>query len=225
MSEQATEQETIQPTVESIDQSDEKRTKQLSQIADMVTYWFGNSNYPRDKFLQTNAALDNGWINISVFTTFNKMKAITTDVALIVDGARLSSVVVVSEDGLKIKKKDTIPEDFSFDGRILLVTGFAEADEHSINIDSIQTLFPGLGKKLLSVRVGRDLKKKFNKSVEIEFATVEIAIEVLAQGSVIFGDSKLVLALKKINKSDEKKRMALKKPEKMKKKKKRRKKK
>jgi hypothetical protein len=218
MSEQATEQETVQPTTETIEQTpvesketDENQAKQLSQIADMVTYWFGNSNYPRDKFLQTNAALDNGWINISVFTTFNKMKAITTDVAFIAEGAKLSPVVVVSEDGLKIKKKDSLPEDFSFDGRVVLITGFAESDEQSINTDSIQSLFPGEGKKLLSVRVGRDLKKKFNKSVEVEFATVETAAEVLAQGNLNFGESKLVLALKKTSKSDEKQRMALKK--------------
>lgn len=71
------------------------------------------------------------------------MKAVTTDVALIAEGARLSPMVVVSEDGLKIKKKDAIPEDFSFDGRILIVTGFAESDEALITREAIQALFPG----------------------------------------------------------------------------------
>jgi hypothetical protein len=28
------------------------KNEKLSQIKDMITYWFGNSNYPRDKFLR-----------------------------------------------------------------------------------------------------------------------------------------------------------------------------
>lgn len=71
------------------------------------------------------------------------MKAVTTDVSVIAEGAKLSPMVVVSEDGLKIKKKDSLPEDFSFEGRIVSVTGFAESDENLITPEAMQALFPG----------------------------------------------------------------------------------
>jgi hypothetical protein len=64
----------------------------------------------------------------------------------------------VSEDGLKIKKKDPVPGDLSFEGRVLVLKRFPESLENNITVENIQALFPEY--KLLSVRVFREKKNR-----------------------------------------------------------------
>jgi hypothetical protein len=69
------------------------------------------------------------------------------------------TLVLVSEDGLKVKREAAVPENLSFDGRIVVLGNFPPGSEQFITKEKIQALFPGEKNNLLSCRVIRDLKK------------------------------------------------------------------
>jgi len=114
----------------------------------------------------------------------------------------------------KLKKKDPLPEGYSHEGRIVIISGFPENAETNCTIEKIQSLFPGENKKLESVRVGRDKKKKFTNTVEVEFETADIANQVLKETpKVTWPDtnSELTLSVKKLHEKknkDEKKKLS-----------------
>jgi len=62
-----------------------------------------------------------------------------------------------------VKKKDPVPENFSLEGRVLIIEGFPD-DDSTVTSTAIQELFPGNDQKLLAVRVGRDKAKKIHQN-------------------------------------------------------------
>jgi hypothetical protein len=76
-----------------------------SAIKKQIEFYFSDSNYRKDTFLKAAAESDpDGFVAISVLLTFNRLKALSTDISLVADAVRDSAVVVVSEDGTKLKR-------------------------------------------------------------------------------------------------------------------------
>ncbi|XP_037752986.1 la-related protein 7 isoform X2 [Chelonia mydas] len=71
------------------------RVKQvLSDIAKQVDFWFGDVNLHKDKFLREQIEKSrDGYVDISLLVSFNKMKKLTTDGKLIARAVKSSSVV------------------------------------------------------------------------------------------------------------------------------------
>ncbi|XP_061108135.1 la-related protein 7 [Conger conger] len=89
------------------------RVKQLlADVKKQVEFWFGDVNLHKDRFLkQLVDQSRDGYVDISVLTTFNRMKKMTTDVKLIARALKNSSVVEVNLDGTKIRRQHPIGEE------------------------------------------------------------------------------------------------------------------
>ncbi|KAJ8385259.1 hypothetical protein AAFF_G00191360 [Aldrovandia affinis] len=86
--------------------------KLLADVKKQVEFWFGDVNLHKDRFLrQLVEQSRDGYVDISVLTTFNRMKKMTTDVKLIARALKNSSVVEVNLEGTKIRRQRPIGED------------------------------------------------------------------------------------------------------------------
>lgn len=133
-----------------------------------VEFYFSDSNFRKDSFLKATAAQDpQGFVSIKVLLTFNKLKLLTTDESVVANACLNSSVVDVSDDNLRIKRKNPLSSEDTSRARTLYVKGFPLNDE-SITIDYIKSQFHKYG-TILMVRLRKDNKKAFKGSCFIEY--------------------------------------------------------
>ncbi|XP_072261825.1 la-related protein 7 isoform X2 [Pyxicephalus adspersus] len=83
------------------------RVKQLlTDIAKQVDFWFGDVNLHKDRFLREQIEKTrDGFIDISLLASFNKMKKLTTDAKLISRAVKNSSVVELNLENTKIRRR------------------------------------------------------------------------------------------------------------------------
>ena len=63
----------------------------LADIAKQVDFWFGDANLHKDKFLREQIEKSrDGYVDISLLVSFNKMKKLTTDGKLIARALKIS---------------------------------------------------------------------------------------------------------------------------------------
>lgn len=83
------------------------RVKQLlSDVQKQVEFWFGDVNLHKDRFLKK--LIDeshDGYVDISVLTTFSRMQKLTTDTKLIARALRNSTLVETNLEGTKIRRQ------------------------------------------------------------------------------------------------------------------------
>ncbi|XP_067241182.1 la-related protein 7 [Chanodichthys erythropterus] len=86
------------------------RVKQLlADVKKQVEFWFSDVNLHKDKFLKNMIEQSrDGYIDISVLTSFNRMKKMTTDVKLIARALANSAVVEVNLEGTHVRRKDPL---------------------------------------------------------------------------------------------------------------------
>ncbi|XP_018106914.1 la-related protein 7 isoform X2 [Xenopus laevis] len=120
------------------------RVKQLlADIAKQVDFWFGDINLHKDRFLREQIEKTrDGYIDISLLASFNKMKKITTDSKLIARAVKNSSVVELNLNGTKIRRRLPLgekPQDV--DSR----TVYAELLPKNVNHSWIERVFGKCG--------------------------------------------------------------------------------
>lgn len=88
------------------------RVKQvLADIAKQVDFWFGDANLHKDKFLREQIEKSrDGYVDISLLVSFNKMKKLTTDGKLIARALKSSAVVELDLEGTRIRRKKPLGE-------------------------------------------------------------------------------------------------------------------
>ncbi|XP_068009931.1 la-related protein 7 [Melanerpes formicivorus] len=88
------------------------RVKQvLADIAKQVDFWFGDVNLHKDKFLREQIEKSrDGYVDISLLVSFNKMKKLTTDGKLIARAVKSSSVVELDLEGTRIRRRQPLGE-------------------------------------------------------------------------------------------------------------------
>uniref|UniRef100_G1KKF4 La-related protein 7 n=3 Tax=Anolis carolinensis TaxID=28377 RepID=G1KKF4_ANOCA len=89
------------------------RVKQvLSDIAKQVDFWFGDVNLHKDRFLREQIEKSrDGYVDISLLVSFNKMKKLTTDRKLIARAVKSSSVVELDLEGIRIRRRQPLGEE------------------------------------------------------------------------------------------------------------------
>jgi len=138
-------------------------------IKRQIEFYFSDSNFRKDKFLKSQAELDpNGFVPISVLLTFNRLKALTTNVSLIVDAMKHSEVVDMSDDGLKLKRNAELPADDNSMLKTLYVKGYP-TDDPDVTIESVTAQFSTYGKVNLVHLRKIKLNKSFKGSCFIEY--------------------------------------------------------
>lgn len=81
-----------------------------AEILRQVEYYFSSKNLVRDKFLQQQIAKDpDHFVPISVLITFNKLKALSTDIDFIADVLKSSKSLILSDDGKSVKTPIDVP--------------------------------------------------------------------------------------------------------------------
>lgn len=143
----------------------------MAAIKKQVDFYFSDSNFRKDLFLRSAAEKDpEGFIPIATLLTFNRLKALTTDVAAVAEAMSSSDVVVVSECKTKIRRKEALPIDDNSKQRTLYVKGFPTDED--ISIETISDFFSKFG-KVLMVRLRREHgdDKKFKGSCFVEFSS------------------------------------------------------
>ncbi|NXU55924.1 LARP7 protein, partial [Turnix velox] len=88
------------------------RVKQvLADIAKQVDFWFGDVNLHKDRFLREQIEKSrDGYVDISLLVSFNKMKKLTTDGKLIARAVKSSSVVELNLEGTRIRRRQPLGE-------------------------------------------------------------------------------------------------------------------
>jgi hypothetical protein len=77
-----------------------------------VDFYFGDTHYPKDQFMLKQARADPaGFIDLSVVMAFKKMRRLTQFPAFVATCLAESTVVLVSEDGTKLRRKAPVPRD------------------------------------------------------------------------------------------------------------------
>lgn len=144
------------------------------KVLGQVEYYFGNSNLPKDKFLNQQLLKNNGWVPIQVIASFKRMQVITKDLSTVVNALKKSkSLLQVSEDGTKVRRATPVPPPTDALPRTIYAKGFPEA---GTTIESVRLLFADIAPvSSIVLRRTRDAAKKFKGSVFIEFETEEDA--------------------------------------------------
>ena len=123
-------------------------------IKKQIEFYFSESNFRKDAFLKAASETHpEGYVPIVVLLTFNKLKALCTDVAIIAAALKDSDTVTVSEDGLNVKRSAELPEADMSKPRTLYVKGFSLEDT-GVTIESISEHFSTYG-KVMMVRLRR----------------------------------------------------------------------
>ncbi|KAI9096218.1 hypothetical protein DFS34DRAFT_159336 [Phlyctochytrium arcticum] len=161
------------------------------KVLEQVEFWFGDRNLTRDKFLQ--GAIKNskdGWIPISTLMTFNRMKTLTEDPAVVADAVAESEwMMEVSEDRTQVRRKAQMQR-FSRETAIY-AKGFPV--ELTDVVEVAKATFAPFG-KVVYVKPRRDEDKKFKGSVFVEFSDKDAAKAVLEKEIEYEGQKLLIMS-------------------------------
>jgi len=153
------------------------------KLRKQVDYYFSDSNFPRDKFLRTKSEEDeNGFVDISVLLTFNRLKVLGATVEEISKAAVGSKIVVLDDSKKRLRRKDPLPDANLWKTRTLYAKGWTAGDDFP-SIDTLIQLFSPSGDVLMVKRRfwNDDDGKHFKGSIFAEFATPEMAERAAAE--------------------------------------------
>ncbi|KAJ7525119.1 hypothetical protein O6H91_17G037000 [Diphasiastrum complanatum] len=99
-------EDTVAPALKSAASEDLK-----AKIAKQVEFYFSDNNLPTDNHLMKFVKKDpEGFVPIPVVASFRKMKSLTKNHAVVAAALRASSLLVVSEDGKKVRRAQPLPD-------------------------------------------------------------------------------------------------------------------
>lgn len=153
------------------------------KLRKQVDYYFSDSNFPRDKFLRQKSEEDeDGYVDISVLLTFNRLKVLGATVDEISRAASTSKIVVLDDSKKRLRRKDPLPDANLWKTRSLYAKGWTAGSEFP-SIDTLISLFSPSGEVLMVKRRfwNDDDGKHFKGSIFIEFATPEMAERAAAE--------------------------------------------
>ncbi|CAF1571576.1 unnamed protein product [Didymodactylos carnosus] len=169
------------------------------KIIRQIEYYFGDVNMVRDKFLKIESEKNDGWIPLSILTTFNRLKSLTTDQDRIMNALKqsFSGLLQLNESENKIRRDPTKPIPGSqqeleslLKNRTVYVKGFPKSS--SITLDNLLQFFEKYG-STDNIQMHRHFKtKEFNGAAFVVFPTDKDAIkfvELSKQTPLIFNGS------------------------------------
>lgn len=155
------------------------------KIIRQVEYYFGDVNYPRDKFLQEKKTEEDGWISLECLTTFNRLKCLSTDLEAITSALKRSKsgVLEINDTEFKVRRcPDRVIPDrddpiikAASKKKTLYMKGFPE----TYTIDTVQDFFTEKDINTIFIKVKTDDDRKFKGSIFVETSTQEEADKLL----------------------------------------------
>ncbi|RHY94199.1 hypothetical protein DYB37_010208 [Aphanomyces astaci] len=89
----------------------------LKTICDQLEFYFCDDNLLGDLFLLKNMNAD-GYVKLELLASFGRVKKLTTDLDLIKQALELSTKLLLSEDALSVCRKDPLPYDQTYHGKL-----------------------------------------------------------------------------------------------------------
>jgi lupus La protein len=165
------------------------------KILRQIEYYFGDSNFRKDKFLLAESKKDEqGYVALAQICAFNKMKTLgATEVEVVAKAVENSTIVQLSEDRTKVKRRNPLPETDDSENRTVYAKGFSAAT----TLEKLQEFWATHG-TVLNITMRKNFDRSFKGSVLIEFALQEQADAVLQKKAEIkFEDTVLTIQPKK----------------------------
>lgn len=183
------------------------------KIVRQIDYYFGDINFPRDKFMNEKKDQE-GWIPLSVMLTFKRLETLTTDTEIIIKALKKSDTqfIQVSEDHQKIRRAPEFPLPESNEEhrkQLLLRTAYVKGFPIAATLDELLTWFDGKNTENVTKRVFLDKSTKkfsFKGSVFAVFKTVEDCKAFIEGGPYHYDTDKSELIVKWQEKYIEEKR-------------------
>lgn len=153
-----------------------------SKLLQQVEYYFSDANFRRDKFLRSKAAEDaDGFVGLEVLTTFNRIKALTTDPRALADALEDSEVVELSEDRLAVRRVKPLPEVDDSEVRSVYAKGPFPTDATLEDLQAWAAAWGSVARVVM--RKTRNKEKTFKGSIIVEFAQLDFANACVAAAS------------------------------------------
>ncbi|CAF4158747.1 unnamed protein product [Rotaria sordida] len=186
---------TTTTTVDKTDHADEdNHTTTISQIITppdlnqkiirQIEYYFSDINMVRDKFLKNEITKDDGWISLSILTTFKRLQSLTTNFKIIINALKqsLSGLLQLHETEYKIRRHPDRPLpnnqtdlELTLRNRTVHVKGFPITED--VTLDKLLEFFENYG-ATDNIQMKKEFKtKQFNGSVCVIFPNDEKAQE------------------------------------------------
>ncbi len=154
------------------------------KIIRQIEYYFSDVNMIRDKFLQNEVIKDDGWIPLSVLTTFKRLQSLTTDFKAIMNALKksFSGLLQLNETENKIRRHPDrlLPNsqaelELTLRNRTVYVKGFPQTSD--VTLDKLLQFFEKYG-STDNIQMKKQFKTKdFNGSVFVVFPSQEKARE------------------------------------------------
>ncbi|TYI78848.1 hypothetical protein E1A91_D06G243000v1 [Gossypium mustelinum] len=184
-------------------QEDQVQNHEISSAVDVLTddlkkkiikqaeYYFSDENLPTDNYMMGLIKKNKeGFVPISVISSFRKTKRLTRNYPSIVAALKESSLLVVSSDGKKVKRRNPLPFIEVRDPKLFTVLVENLPEDHSV--ENIKRIFGEVGRiKKISVRdphaveetkkTGRaDILISSKLHALVEYETIEAAEKAVA---------------------------------------------
>jgi lupus La protein len=154
------------------------------KIIRQIEYYFSDVNMIRDKFLQNELIKDEGWIPLSILTTFKRLQSLTTDFKTIMNALKksFSGLLQLNETENKIRRHPNRPIptnqaelELALKNRTVFVKGFPKTND--VTLDKLFQFFEKYG-STDNIQMKKDFKSKdFNGLVSVVFPNDEQARE------------------------------------------------
>ncbi|KAK2576576.1 hypothetical protein KPH14_005246 [Odynerus spinipes] len=180
-------------------ESAEPTLELLEQVKDQIEFYFGDVNMHRDKFLNEQVKLDEGWIPLSVMLNFNMLASMTTDCEVIVKSLESSELIEISEDKKKIRRSPKFPlpvydEEYrkAQEAKTVYVKGFPQNDTNILKLKAFFKQYEPYENIVMRKYLDKEKVLHFKGSIFVQFKTLENAKAFMARESVKYEDTELI---------------------------------
>ncbi|KAK3601822.1 hypothetical protein CHS0354_041739 [Potamilus streckersoni] len=152
-----------------------KRMKAIyKKIREQMEFYFSDANLHKDRFLKRKMEESaDGYVDLSLFLTFNRIQALTVDVSVLAKAVSHSDFLQLSEDRSSVKRTSPISDPGNVDAR----TVYVECLPSSVDQDWIRKVFSDCG-KIAYISIPRYRSTKDPKGFAfVEFETEEAALK------------------------------------------------
>ncbi|XP_043604311.1 la-related protein 7 [Bombus pyrosoma] len=139
-------------------------------ILKQMEFYFSDANLSKDRFL-SNLVKEDPYVDLSVFLKFNKIRELTTDINRISKGVQASTILSLSEDGMKIRRITPIAPKENTDECTVYVQNLPPDADH----ETLSSIFSQYG-QVVYVSIPRfKNNKKIKGFAFVEYDTIESA--------------------------------------------------
>lgn len=162
--------------------------QQIAGIKRQVEYYFSDANLPRDRFLLAKIdENEEGWVDIAVLLTFNKMKELNATIELVCTALGACDFLEINKESTRIRRTTPVPDASEVVAKTMYAKGWVATDPEPEPAE-VSKLFAPYG-SVQSVRMRRwkadDGSRHFKGSVFVDFDSAEAVERATAETHLI----------------------------------------